>query len=258
MAKSKNGNKTWIFGAVMGAVAGAAYALWKTPMSGEELRSKLSTGPVNQNETTVSESAHTPGVGEKLLSKVEHTLAPIVGVELGKTANATNSNGVAGQQSAPTSVKTAPAATASNPAATAAPAAANTSGTDSIRAKRFAWGDPVPEAEVAVEAPVAPAEPVVAAPIVPPAQAAVVETPADTSHYGAESIRAKRFAWGDPAPENGTASTGTVGSGQETAPIAAAPAATTTATANPVEAVSDSAATPGSNMRKFPQLGGLE
>lgn len=256
MANKKNSNKTWVFGAIVGAVAGAAYALWKTPMSGDELRGKLSTGPVNQNETAVSDTVHAPGVGGKILSKVEHTLAPIVGVELGKTANQNGSVATAQSQPVAKPAETAPVVTSTSaetatsseaPATPATPAVATT-GSESIRANRFAWGDPAPEVAAEVAQPSATASPDVAAPVVPPAQPAAVTTPESTNAYGNESIRAKRYAWGDPAPENGT-ETAPAESNQSTAPIA---------TASPVEAVSDEAGIPGANMRKFPKLGGLE
>ena len=262
MANKKNSNKTWVFGAVVGAVAGAAYALWKTPMSGDELRGKLASGPVNQNETAVSDTVHTPGVGGKILSKVEHTLAPIVGVELGKTANQNGSVATAQSQPVAKPAASAPAATStgtetatsSEAPDTAAARATAATGSDSIRANRFAWGEPAPEVATEVAQPAATASPEVAAPVVPPAQPAAVTTPESTGSYGSESIRAKRYAWGDPAPENGTEanaapSSQTTASGQSTAPITAA---------SPVEAVSDTAGTPGANMRKFPKLGGLE
>ena len=95
MANNNRHNTAFVVGSVLGAVAGAAVALWKTPYSGEELRTKL--GASGSHETTGAQTyTATPAAStttgertlkDKVLSTVEKTLAPVVGVELGKTAN---------------------------------------------------------------------------------------------------------------------------------------------------------------------------
>lgn len=283
MANKKGGNKTMITGAVLGALAGAAYALWKTPMSGEELRSKLSTGPA-QNDTVSTNGVHTPGAGEKILSKIEHTLAPIVGVELGKTADgpapAFNAAGTTTTNNTDTE-PVAPVKKAEQTQTTTPTPSANTdsSGSDLIGSRRFAWGDPAPEAtseaEVAAE-PVAATEPTKEAP------AAASTAAAGATSYGSDSIRAKRFAWGEPTPnaaddaaanDTSTAATATTETATSTQTTAAATDSVTTTPASadtastapastaygsPVEAVSDQAAPKGTHLRQFPDLGGLE
>lgn len=96
VARNNRHNAAFVVGSVLGAVAGAAVALWKTPYTGEELRTKL-TGASAQDGTEVqtygapTSTGTTAGeersIKDKVLSGVEKTLAPIVGVELGKTAN---------------------------------------------------------------------------------------------------------------------------------------------------------------------------
>lgn len=269
MAKNKNGNKLWIAGAVLGAVAGAAYALWKTPMSGEELRGKLASGPVAQRDDVTSEKAHTPGAADKLLTKVEQTLAPIVGVELGRTAN---SNGSADHS---TTEPIAPVKPAPEPKTPDAPFGAAevdqktvpadvaptgdevAYGSDTIRAKRFAWGSPTPEAGVQ-PVPVNPA----AEQIIPDAEKASVpksneekeSVAADsTSDDGAPTIRSSRFTWGEPAPNTSTSGTATAAPQQRAESVT-----TPTQETRPVQAVSNSADASKSKQRKFPSLGGLE
>lgn len=277
MAKKKSGNKMWIAGAVLGAVAGAAYALWKTPMSGQELRGKLSTGSIDQHDDVDVETVRTPNAADKLLSKVEQTLAPIVGVQLGKTANgpAPAHDPVTG----PISVATPPVDTVADQApitdtdkdprfnaAEATPDPGRNvegSGGDSIRAKRFAWGSPTPEAGVQA----VPAEPLEENPVTEPAIAREPAAPAQVvppgdSGYGSESIRAKRFSWGEPAPDSSTVPSDTHVNGSEstqprTDQLATAGVSTADDT-RPVETVSPGAAVNRSNKRDFPKLGGLE
>jgi gas vesicle protein len=97
VARNNRHNAAFVVGSVLGAVAGAAVALWKTPYTGEELRAKLVGG--TSHETTGAQTfVATPSAGttvreerslkDKVISGVEKTLAPVVGVELGKTANA--------------------------------------------------------------------------------------------------------------------------------------------------------------------------
>lgn len=267
MTKKKNGNKMWIAGAVLGAVAGAAYALWKTPMSGQELRGKLASGPVAQRDDVTTDQTHTPGTADKILSKVEQTLAPLVGVELGKTANGTApSNGAVTDPIEP--VKATPPAQPKTPEApfkaakvdqeTVAEEVAATSdtaayGTDTIRAQRFAWGSPTPEAGVQ-PVPVDPvAEQVVPEPEAKPAKEPVAAAASTNSTYGSEKIGSNRFAWGEPAPNANGEKSATAAPQQRTGGVNA-----TNETSRPVEGVSDEATAPGSKQRKFPSLGGLE
>lgn len=192
MAKKSNGTKALVVGTMLGLVAGAAYALWKTPMSGKELRSKLSAAAT---DATGGVTAAGAGLGDKVMHVVETKLAPIVGVELGKTANGTQSVETAASETGPITVAE-PAPAASN--GHAEPAAEY--GTSSIRAQRFAWGSPAPEATTAA---VVTAAAVAAAPAVEPAKPAepAPVVPAASADYGTASIRSKRFAWGSPAPE---------------------------------------------------------
>lgn len=170
MAKKSNGTRAMVVGTMLGLVAGAAYALWKTPMSGKDLRGKLSAAAT---DATGGVAAAGSGLSDKVMHAVETTLAPIVGVELGKTANGTQPD-----ETGPITVaETAPAQSNGTAAGY---------GTTSIRAQRFAWGTPAPEATKS--------EP--ATPSVQPVQ----PTPA-AAEYGTSSIRSQRFAWGTPAPE---------------------------------------------------------
>ncbi|HEV2074411.1 MAG TPA: hypothetical protein VGR29_12310 [Thermomicrobiales bacterium] len=95
-SSKKRHNAAFVVGSVFGGLAGAAAALWKTPYSGEELRSKLTGGGKATNGsstegtavvTTVENREHGQSFKGKVLSIVENKLAPIVGVQLGKTAN---------------------------------------------------------------------------------------------------------------------------------------------------------------------------
>lgn len=213
MAKNKNSNKGLIFGTVLGAVAGAAYALWKTPMSGKELRGKLSTGPLQASNGSESASnfaaessrSATVGSSNPVLNAIERTLAPIVGVDLGKTAN-NGSNGKIGETE---SVSVTEPVTIADAPADVEKSTVETQPT-SIRAQRWAWGSPAPEPNVAEETvPSAPESTAVeanlpeAAPV--PESEPVAAGSASTDAYGSGSIRSKRFAWGDPAPEVATA-----------------------------------------------------
>ena len=186
MAKRTNSNKSWIFGTVLGAVAGAAYAMWKTPMSGQELRGKLSPGPIST--THDAPAAASGGFTDKLMSTVERTLAPIVGVELGKTANAAP-NG-SHEVTEPIGVNT---------------VAADTSISNSLRSRRFEWGSPTPESSDDVQTPSAP-ETVAVEPnlpeAAPEADSAESATASDaTTSWGTDTLRSNRFAWGEAAPE---------------------------------------------------------
>lgn len=286
MAKKKSGNKMWITGAVLGAVAGAAYALWKTPMSGQELRSKLSTGPVDQQDAVSTDAVRTPSAADRLLGKVEQTLAPIVGVQLGKTANGPAP--VHDPVTGPISVATPPVDTAAetevsatheehtamtktdkDPKFNAADATpdpgrnTDQTGSDSIRAKRFAWGSPTPEAGVQ---PV-PTEPMEEDPVTEPAIAREPAAPAQMvppgdSNSGSDTIRSKRFSWGEPAPDKTTAhdnvSEDDTGESQPRTDQLATAGATTAGGSRPVEAVSEEASVHTGKKRDFPKLGGLE
>jgi hypothetical protein len=82
----KSHNAAFVVGSVLGGLVGAGVALWKTPYSGPELRSMLTGEGAGQAGTTTSRGEPLRFSG-KLLSQVENTLAPVVGVRLGKTAN---------------------------------------------------------------------------------------------------------------------------------------------------------------------------
>ncbi len=111
MARNRH-NAAFVVGSVLGGIAGAAVALWKTPYSGAELRSKLTGG------TATGES---PRYASRMLSSVEQVLAPVVGVKLGKTANegedsvVMGERAVAGERTMATS--TSPVADADQPVA---------------------------------------------------------------------------------------------------------------------------------------------
>lgn len=78
----KRHTAAFIVGTVAGGLVGAATALWKTPHTGDELRAAITTitDPTSAFNTE-------PRHSSKVLGAVEYMLAPIVGVELGKTAN---------------------------------------------------------------------------------------------------------------------------------------------------------------------------
>lgn len=115
MAKQRH-NATLVVGSVLGGLAGAAVALWKTPLSGKELRGRL-TGAGERASSSVTQAATdaagsirartsssttadgTPSAvddtatgtsvprSNPLLGFVERAAAPLVGVKLGHTAN---------------------------------------------------------------------------------------------------------------------------------------------------------------------------
>lgn len=78
----KRHTAAFIVGAMAGGLVGAAAALWNAPKSGRDLRTAIAN-------VTDPESAYNtaPHISSRALNTVEHFLAPIVGVELGKTAN---------------------------------------------------------------------------------------------------------------------------------------------------------------------------
>lgn len=92
MARQRH-NAAFVVGSILGGVAGAAAALWKTPQSGAELRSRVSerlggfAGSGGSSAAEPRSTAGGSGVGGKLLSFAEKAAAPIVGVKLGQTAN---------------------------------------------------------------------------------------------------------------------------------------------------------------------------
>ena len=288
MAKNKS-NKGMIFGTVLGAVAGAAYALWKTPMSGQELRGKLSPGPVNTTGTPTDDGGKTAGFTDKLMSKVEHTLAPIVGVDLGKTANSGTAKVGTTSSDVPTDVASPDetfATTSAGGTLLADPAQGEAmvpAGSDTIRMKKFAWGTPAPEADktgVTIQSEeVAPVEPVADATHVPAADAITNNNGNDASgsNWTVTSSRSQRFAWGDPKPET-TEQVGeapvagsdpapeqrevnepvptTTAAGSDNEPVHTAPAA---GADNVADAVMNSATSVSTGkMVPFPKLGGLE
>ena len=78
----KRHTAAFVVGTMAGGLVGGALALWKTPHTGDELRSALAT------VTDPTSSFNTePRHSSKVLGAVEYVLAPLVGVELGKTAN---------------------------------------------------------------------------------------------------------------------------------------------------------------------------
>lgn len=87
---SQRNTGAFIAGGVLGGLVGAAVTLWKTPMSGRELRENFGgyrseTGatyrPSESGEIVVDRRFSNP-----VLSFVEKVTAPIVGVDLGKLA----------------------------------------------------------------------------------------------------------------------------------------------------------------------------
>lgn len=89
MASHRN-NGAFIVGSVIGGLVGAVVTLWITPKSGAELRRAVTseetrtsvTGRVRSNSLRDGQRFSNP-----VLSFVERTVAPIVGVELGKQAS---------------------------------------------------------------------------------------------------------------------------------------------------------------------------
>jgi len=78
----KRHTAAFVIGSMAGGLVGAALALWKTPQSGAELRAQIaSAADPNSPENAL------PRHSSRTLGVVEQVLAPIVGVELGKTAN---------------------------------------------------------------------------------------------------------------------------------------------------------------------------
>lgn len=97
-AKKKRHNTAFVVGSVTGGLAGAAAALWKTPYSGQELREKI-TGRFKGSDAggdtvqiRVTGRPRQQSIQGRILSTIENTLAPIVGVKLGKTANDSGAN----------------------------------------------------------------------------------------------------------------------------------------------------------------------
>jgi gas vesicle protein len=85
---NKRHNAAFVVGSVLGGLVGAGVALWKTPYSGPELRSVLTGGRGESHAGGPAASSDEPlRFSSRLLSQVENTLAPVVGVKLGKTAN---------------------------------------------------------------------------------------------------------------------------------------------------------------------------
>jgi gas vesicle protein len=212
VAKQKNSNKGWIVGTVLGAIGGAAYALWKTPMSGQQVRSKLVPGSTGHTSATSG-----GGVTGKLMSKLEHTLAPIVGVKLGQTANKTGD--AEAVRVTETTVYSADSAATGSTTVTTQP--------DSADEKRWAWGSPAPERNEVEDPKFQAAETARVEPNLPESapdqgsglfggsssddaqnredEPVVASSSNATPAFGNESIRQRRFGWGDPAPEMATA-----------------------------------------------------
>lgn len=288
MAKKSNGTKAVVMGTMLGLVAGAAYALWKTPMSGKELRSKLN--PVAAKDSSEPTTSTNTGITDKVMGAIEKTLAPIVGVELGKTANSTKNTDTSASSTTtgPISATHSQVPAASNGHSVAT----HEYGSGSIRAQRFAWGTPAPEsvavastppapAAVATEAPSAPARsfptPAAAAPVIKPSEPARASAPVEPQVPEAAPIEAVEKI---PVPDVPIAEESTpiikTGYGNDsirakrftwgssvTDDPAVGSTQTTSITAPTAVAVAEppEPATPtssGSGMVPFPKLGGLE
>ena len=78
----KRHTAAFIVGSVAGGLVGAVVALWKTPQSGPELRAQITSATDPNNPEN-----QLPRHSSKALEVIESVLAPVVGVELGKTAN---------------------------------------------------------------------------------------------------------------------------------------------------------------------------
>lgn len=90
MANKNSHNAAFVTGAVLGGLVGAAVALWKTPYSGEELRARLTGGEPGgeaTNEPIETGRLPEPGLKDRVIAAAENLLAPLVGVDLNKTAN---------------------------------------------------------------------------------------------------------------------------------------------------------------------------
>ncbi len=93
MARNRH-NGALVFGALLGGAVGAAAALWKTPYTGSELRGLIGL----PNGTDPGASGTPRSFGDRALELLEQATAPLVGVQLGQTANNSQpSRGSAGQ-----------------------------------------------------------------------------------------------------------------------------------------------------------------
>ncbi len=87
MAQNRH-NGAFVFGAVMGGAVGAVVALWKTPYSGQELRSRIGLAPDPEGRIApIRLNRPSKPLGTTAMGLIEHATAPIVGVKLGQTAN---------------------------------------------------------------------------------------------------------------------------------------------------------------------------
>lgn len=99
-------NAAFVFGAILGGIAGAAITLWKTPQSGAQLRTELNQGlndltgidlagaaSPDQHSRRPPLQSPIPGrttperLSSRALEFAERAAAPLVGVRLGQTAN---------------------------------------------------------------------------------------------------------------------------------------------------------------------------
>lgn len=104
MARNRH-NGAFVFGTLVGGAAGALAALWKTPLSGAELRQKLGlpaeggTFTPAEPDTLASPGNEAPkssqSLADRALGLVEQVTAPLVGVKLGQTANNSQPGGPA-------------------------------------------------------------------------------------------------------------------------------------------------------------------
>ncbi len=78
----KRHTAAFVVGSIAGGLIGAGMALWKTPQSGSELRAQI----ISAGDPS-SAGSQAPRHSSRALEVVESLLAPVVGVELGKTAN---------------------------------------------------------------------------------------------------------------------------------------------------------------------------
>ena len=215
MARNNRHNTAFVVGSVLGAVAGAAVALWKTPYSGEELRTKL--GASGGHETTGTQAyTATPAAGttttatgersikDKVLSSVEKTLAPVVGVELGKTAKG---SGATVMDSGEIRVNT------GQPGVATASTAGGAAGTDRITGNRAkldadkwakAYGTSATSAETQVTRPSTP----VAETTTSAETATTMKDAAANPEYGTTLLR-HPHAWTDGTEKETASGTGT-------------------------------------------------
>lgn len=85
MARNRH-NGALVLGALLGGAVGAVTALWKTPYTGHELRRMVGLAPSSDGAEHGANGLPST-FGDRALAFVEELTAPIVGVNLGQTAN---------------------------------------------------------------------------------------------------------------------------------------------------------------------------